>query len=279
MFAARFFFLLLLASSSGCSYFHNLRTPDRLQNGYTIVLPGIESESFANSNVAQGLQDGGVTTAIEIHDWTTGKIVNFLDHLRDLEHNKLEAQKIADKIVRYQDRYPGKPVYLIGHSGGGGMTLLTLEALPPDRTVTGAILLAAAISPTYDLTTALEKTDAGIWNYYSPMDSTLLIAGTTVAGTIDGKHVPAAGAFGFEVPESSSPASRKLYRQKLHQVGHDYEMMASGNLGGHFGPTWHQFSEDYLAPILVDPYSSRDVGTKPQSRAGVVRIGDMHSIR
>jgi pimeloyl-ACP methyl ester carboxylesterase len=243
----------------------------------TIILPGIESESFANSNVAQGLQDGGVDTAIEVHDWTTGKILNVLDHLRDLERNKIAASKIADKIVDYQDRYPGRPVYLIGHSGGGGMTLLTLEALPADRHITAAILLAAAISPTYDLTTALEKTDAGIWNYYSAMDSTLLIAGTTVAGTIDGKHVPAAGAFGFEEPAGDFPERHRLYETKLHQIGYDLQMVTSGNLGGHFGPTWHQFSEDYLAPILIDPYSSQAVGREPRQRAGVVRIGDLNS--
>ena len=273
---ARFLLLLLIVTSSGgCSYFHNLNTNDRLENGLTLILPGIESESFANSNVAQGLQNGGVDTAIEVHDWTTGRILKALDHLRDLEGNRQAANKIAQKIVDYQDRYPGRPVYLIGHSGGGGLALLTLEALPPDRQVTAAVLLAPAISPTYDLTAALEKTDAGIWNYYSPLDSTLLIAGTTVAGTIDGKHVPAAGAFGFEEPEGNSPERRRLYQTKLHQVGYDFEMMASGNLGGHFGPTWSQFSEDYLVPILLDPYTQR-AGREPQPRPGVVRIGDLN---
>ena len=275
MFAARFLIILLIAASSGCSYFQNLRTPDRLESGLTIILPGIESESFANSNVAQGLQNGGVTTAIEVHDWTTGNILNVLHHLRDLERNQVAAKKLADKIVAYQDRYPDRPVYLIGHSGGGGMSILALEALPPDRSITAAILLAPAISPTYDLTTALSKTEAGIWNYYSPMDSTLLIAGTTVAGTIDGKHVPAAGAFGFELPAENSAESRQLYQTKLHQVGYECEMMASGNLGGHLGPTWHQFSEDYLVPILTNSHTPHVSDRNPQQSPGVVKLGDL----
>ncbi|HSG69520.1 MAG TPA: hypothetical protein VLA12_03850, partial [Planctomycetaceae bacterium] len=63
--AVRFWLVwLLLASSSGCSYFQNLNNPNRFQNGYTLVLPGIETASFANSNIAQGLENGGVTSAI-----------------------------------------------------------------------------------------------------------------------------------------------------------------------------------------------------------------------
>lgn len=271
--AVRFWLVwLLLASSSGCSYFQNLSNPDRFQNGYTLVLPGIETASFANSNIAQGLENGGVTSAIEVYDWTTGNLALALYHLRNLDRNKLEAQKLADKIVDYQDRYPGKPVYLIGHSGGGRLTLLTLEALPPGRSITAAILLAPAVSPDYDLSTALSRTEAGIWNYYSPMDSFFLIAGTTVAGTIDGKHTPAAGALGFSEPEDFAPESRNLYETKLHQIGYNLEMATHGNLGGHFGSTWHQFSEDYLAPILLNPLSPGAIVPKQGDSAGIARI-------
>jgi pimeloyl-ACP methyl ester carboxylesterase len=270
--AVRFSLVWLFLTSTGCSYFQNLQSPDRLQNGYTLVLPGIETASFANSNIAQGLENGGVKTAIEVHDWTTGKFSLALYHLRNLDRNKLEAQKLADKIVAYQDRFPGKPVYLIGHSGGGGLTLLTLESLPPDRTITAAILLAPAVSPTYDLSTALSRTEAGIWNYHSSMDAILLIAGTTIAGTIDGKHTPAAGAFGFSLPEEIAPEKRVLYETKLRQVGYDLEMAAHGNLGGHFGSTWYQFSEDYLAPILLNPFFPGKSEPNDHDQAGFARI-------
>ncbi len=242
-----------LVAFNGCSYFRDLDSIERLERGYTIVLPGIETASMANSNIAQGLKNGGVETAIEVHDWTTGSPLLMLVHLRHLDRNKREARKLAHKIVDYQDAHPGQPVYLIGHSGGGGLTLLTLEALPADRKITAAILLAPAVSPGYDLSDALAKTEAGIWNFHSPMDAILLVAGTTVAGTIDGVHAPSAGAVAFEVPADLSPAAEQNYRTKLHQVPYSLEMAAHGNLGGHFGSTWHRFTAAYLAPIIRDP--------------------------
>ena len=32
-----------------------------------------------------------------------------------------EASRLAAKIVEYREQHPGRPVHLIGHSGGGGM--------------------------------------------------------------------------------------------------------------------------------------------------------------
>lgn len=242
--------LMGLLSFPGCAYFSPRLTPDRLEQGHAFVLPGIEGKSVFNSNIAQGLIRGGFEGGVEVHDWTTGHLPLFLVHLRHLKRNREQASLLAAKIVEYQDRYPGRPVYLIGHSGGAGMALLTLEALPEDRKVTGVILLAVAVSRKYDLRTALSKTEEGIWNYYSPGDAFLLIAGTTVAGTYDGVHAPSAGAFGFKEPDDLDDAGRELYQTRLHEVPYALKMIRSGNFGGHFGPSWVRFSKDYLAPIL-----------------------------
>ena len=59
------------------------------------------------------------------------------------------------RIVDYRKSHPGRPIYLIGHSGGGALSVLTLERLPPGTTVTGAMLLNAALSPGYDLSAVL----------------------------------------------------------------------------------------------------------------------------
>jgi pimeloyl-ACP methyl ester carboxylesterase len=244
------FFVMAIFSFPGCAYFAQHATPQRLDQGFAVVLPGIEGESVFNSNIAQGLIHGGVESAVEVHDWTTGHFSLFLVHLRHLKRNRDQAENLARKIVEYQDRYPDRPVYLIGHSGGGGMALLTLEALPTDRKVTGVILLAAAVSRTFDLRKALSKTERGIWNFYSPGDFIFLIAGTTLFGTYDGKHEPAAGAFGFKEPAGLDDAGRNLYHSRLHQVPFNLRMITSGNWGGHFGPSWIRFSKNYLAPIL-----------------------------
>ncbi len=248
--AIRMLILSGLLPLIGCRHFHDLNSEDRLQRGLTLVLPGIESASVFNSNVAQGLDEGGVETAIVIHDWTTGRVWNFLTHLCNIDRNRQQAQFLAQRIVEYQNRYPGRPVNLIGHSGGGALTLMTLEALPPDRKINAAILLAPAISPRYDLSTALSKTEAGIWNYYSPFDAFFLGASTLVLGTIDRRHTISAGAKGFRIPDRLSATEAELYNRQLHQVPFSLRMISSGNLGGHFGATSVKFSRNYLAPVV-----------------------------
>src|SRR5262245_16474055 len=44
----------------------HLRTPERLERGLVVVLPGIEGECLINHSIARGLADGGFGGAIEI---------------------------------------------------------------------------------------------------------------------------------------------------------------------------------------------------------------------
>ena len=105
---------------SGCGL-SDLRSRDRMQNGYVIVLPGIEGRSTLNWSVAKGLADGGVPAAIEVYDWTLGgSVFTAVASLRAEGHNRSEAKKIARQIIAYQDSHPGKPTHIVGHSGGGG---------------------------------------------------------------------------------------------------------------------------------------------------------------
>jgi pimeloyl-ACP methyl ester carboxylesterase len=214
-----------------------------------VILPGIEGKSPANVSIAKGLDDGGVRSAIEIYDWTTGAAFFGLN-LRYLERNKREARHIADRIMDYQDRYPGRPVHLIGHSGGGGVTVLALEALPANRKVTGAILLAAAVAPEYDLRQALRRVDRAVYNFYSPYDVGFLKLGTTIMGTIDGRHTTAAGVRGFRIPWGLNEEGRLLYSEHLRQQRYTGSMARSGHAGGHFGWSDRQFVADWLAPIV-----------------------------
>ncbi len=242
--------LALLAAFSGCAYYTDQMSAERMQNGYTMVLPGIEGPDRFNSNIAQGLENGGVRTAIEVHDWTTGRAWNFLTHLQDIERNRQQARILARRIIEYQDQYPGRPVHLVGHSGGAGLILLTLEALPADRRISSVILLAPAVLPRFDLTTALTTTDSGIWNFHSLGDVPLLIIGTSLAGTIDRQFSFGSGAVGFKLPKAASDETRRLYEAKLHQIPFRFRMISRGNLGGHFGWTTKAFARDYLAPII-----------------------------
>ena len=119
---------LLLAASLvpliACTAPARLRTETRYDYGAVFLLPGIEGQSGWTRDVAIGLEEGGVSSAIEVYDWTTGLPGGFLFNLMDFERNRREAQKLVDRIVAYQDDHPGRPVHVIGYSGGGGVAVL-----------------------------------------------------------------------------------------------------------------------------------------------------------
>ncbi len=189
-------------------------------------------------------------------------------NLSALERNRHEANKIASKIVKYQERHPNRPVHIIGHSGGGGVAVLTLEALPADHGITSAILLAPAISPDYDLRRALRRTEEGIWNFYSRYDVGFLRAGTTFMGTIDGQHTSAAGAVGFQMPPGFDGDDRNLYASRLRQQGYSRKMADSGHTGSHTGWAGRQFVSEWLCPIMLSQMKKRPdmAGGSPSER-------------
>jgi pimeloyl-ACP methyl ester carboxylesterase len=241
---------VLLSTCPGCSL-DKLRTPERLQRGYVIVLPGIEGRGVLNYTVAKGLADGGVTAAIEIYDWTLGgSFLTSVASLRASGHNRSEAREVARKIMAYQDRYPGRPTYLVGHSGGGGIAVFALESLPPGRQATSAILLAPALSPDYDLRGALRHAQQGIYSFYSPYDVGFLKVGTSLVGTIDGRYGRAAGAVGFTMPWGLSQEDRRLYASLLHQQKYLPKMADAGNSGTHVGWSGRTFVAEWLAPLI-----------------------------
>jgi pimeloyl-ACP methyl ester carboxylesterase len=227
-----------------------LRTEPRLRNGAVIVLPGVEGKSSLNRDLALGLAEGGVGWAVEVHDWTTGLWPLFAYHLRCLRRSRRRAARIAAQVVAYQDRFPGRPTFLVGHSGGGALAVLVLECLPPSRQVTAALLLGPALSRRYDLSVALARTERGLWNFYSPLDLVFLTAGTFVFGTLDGRHAVSAGAWGFARPARLSSRGRRLYRTRLHQRPYEPAMAGCGHLAGHLGWANRAFAAAWLAPVL-----------------------------
>ncbi len=233
-----------------CSEFEEWLSPERVDKGYTIVLPGIEGTSCHNISIARGLIDAGYPAAIEVRDWTTGHWPLWPYHLMALQRNKRQAQEIAAQIVEYQNRHPGRPVNLIGHSGGAAMAVLALEALPDDHPVTQVVLLAAALSPKYDLTTALTHTEKGIDNFHSWGDMGYLVVGTFALGTIDRKHTISAGASGFQIPDNLNELGRERYIHGLHQVSYRLSMLRSLNFGGHFSPANRKFVAEWVASRL-----------------------------
>ena len=214
--------------------------PERLEQGYVIVLPGIEGHSLLNRGIAAGLVDAGLPYGVEIYDWTEGPLWAVYN-LRSRKLHARQAAIIRDKILSYRRQYPGRPVYLVGHSGGGALSLLTAESLPEGSGVTGIVLIVPAISPRYPLHAALAKVDRGIWNYRSYGDCVYLGALTTLFGTVDGRHVPAAGAVGFSKPLDP----------RVHEIPFEISMLRDWNTGGHLTCTNRTFVRKWIAPILT----------------------------
>jgi pimeloyl-ACP methyl ester carboxylesterase len=239
----------------GCSV-ADLATSDRYAAGLVVVLPGIEGRSIYNTNIARGLGDGYVDSAIEIFDWGVDAPGGFLVNLTALERNRHQGERLAERIIRYQDAFPGRPVHVIGHSGGAGIALLALECLPEDRSITAAYLLAAAVSPDYDLAESLKRTDLGIWNFYSSKDVGFLGWGTSMFGTIDRSHTRAAGAVGFRLPPGLSEDGLELYETKLHDVPYNRRMARAGCDGSHLGWARHEFAKKWLAAMILSDVKS-----------------------
>lgn len=228
-----------------------LADEQRERHGLVLVLPGIEGESVINHDIAYGLSDAGIPDAIEIFDWTRGRIL-LLDNLMNQPRNSRQADKLAERIRQYQQEHPGQPVHIVGHSGGGALAVMALERLDADRPITGAILLAPALSPAYNLTAALRRTTYGIYNLHSPHDRFYLGAGTSIFGTVDRKRTFAAGNVGFKMPEGLLAADADVYRTKLHQEAWRWEMLADGHAGGHLGWSNRRFVKKQIGRIVLN---------------------------
>ena len=170
------------------------------EEGLVVVLPGIEGKSNSNANIKRGLDRADVPGYIVIYDWGfpvpgLGLLVN----QTDVSGNRRAGEKLAKKLRTYQKAYPGRPVYLIGHSGGTGIAVFAMEHLRKmgGEPIEGIFLLASSMSANYPLNSALSMTRRGIVNVYNPKDTAMLKSGTGMFGNVDGGRGATAGLNGF----------------------------------------------------------------------------------
>ncbi len=249
----------LIAFASGCggiaSSSHYM-TEVQKENGLVVILPGIEGESEFNHNIRRGLMRAGSHRAMPIYNWGrpipgVGMLLNQVDVIG----NRIAGGSIARMIEQYQDSYPNRPVYLIGHSGGGGVAVFAAESLAAGRKIEGLVLLSASIDGSYDLTKALGHCKNGILNVYNPEDTGLLGVGTAVMGNVDGGRGPSAGLRGF---------SKK--RSKLYQLQMTGGMTAASGGGTHDAATRPGFVASYVAPWVLSSAWPPDASLTNQSQ-------------
>ncbi len=119
--------------------------------GVIIITHGIAEHSGRYGHVAQTLVNAGYTVVgfdLRGHGRSTGKRVyinSFQDYLNDLQ----------DILDRTQDRFQGIPIFLFGHSMGGG--IVSLFAIERKPEVKGILLSAASVKVSDDISPLLQK--------------------------------------------------------------------------------------------------------------------------
>jgi pimeloyl-ACP methyl ester carboxylesterase len=235
-----------------------------LERGYILVLEGIDFNVWQMAGTYQGLRDAGIDCAIDLPDWGYRNVFNSGNrNLTDLANNRRLCEQYARQIADYRRQYPGRPVDIVGYSGGGALAVMTAERLPAGVVLDRIVLLGAAISPDYDLTTALNRCERGIVNFYSSADSLVLGAGTKLYGTIDRKKTVSAGHVGFKHSPSAASSgggdgnhttsSQPATDAGLTQVAWTPSMWLLGHDGGHFGWVARRWTADVVAPYLKQP--------------------------
>ena len=169
--------------------------------------------------------------------------------LSNVANQRAGSQALAGQVLAWREKYPDRPAFLVGKSGGTGIAVGALELLP-ERAVEAAFLLAPALSPRYNLAPALRAVAREVVVFWSPLDGIILGLGTWLFGTVDRVHSVGAGLIGFRPPRDLDSAGQRLYEARLRQVRWTVAMAASGNLGGHAGTDNPAFLRKYVVPFL-----------------------------
>ncbi|MBL7141301.1 MAG: alpha/beta hydrolase [Planctomycetes bacterium] len=225
-------------------------TPERLDRGLVVCLDGVGGYNWLPRLLRRGLDRGGVDAAIVIYNWSVGPLGMWAADLIAQRRNRQMARDLAETIVGYRERMPGRPITLVGHSGGGGLAAWTLEALPEGVAVDRALLLAPALSPRYNLAGALAHVRHRLLATYSWGDVGLMGLGTTLFGTMDRRFGPSAGLVGFRLPPGLTAGHQAAY-EKFRQMGWRPRMIRDGHLGEHTGWTGIRFARRILAPFVL----------------------------
>jgi len=219
-------------------------SPPRTRPHIVWLFPGIEGGPIYLAAVERALDSGGVRATYRRFDW---RRLLGLDNLTDYAGNLRRASEAARNIAEDCRSQPDAIVDVVGYSGGGGIALLALRELPPDAAIRNLVLVQPAVSPDFDLTAVLDRVTGTVVHIYSPADSLILGVGTRTFGTIDRKHVDAAGRFGFD---ESCAVPRVDQRSRLLQQPWVHEMRDFGHAGDHFGMISARWNRRYVAPWL-----------------------------
>lgn len=227
---------------------------------YLLHLPGIAGDTGFDRAWMGALKDGGAADVVELFDWTCND--GGIDALHAYDRNRREAGRIARLLTARAKADPTGRIVLTAESGGAAVAVWALERLPQDVHVNQVVLVAPALSSTYDLSPALRHVAGRMTYFSSPGDWFVLGVGTEFFGTSDGRNVPAAGYVGFEPPRA---ADHDGYR-KLVDQRYDPAWMQWGDFGTHTGGLSSLFARQFIAPMLRRDASHEEPDRPPADR-------------
>jgi hypothetical protein len=218
-----------------------------------MVADGVGGLDLCGTALRHVLGALGSKIAVSIVPWGHG-LGRWHADLTCVANRDAWAHAMATAAIRFREEHPDLPVFLVAKSGGSGVVIKALERVPAGC-VERAILLAPALSPDYDLTSALRGVSRDVTVFWSPLDLVVLGAGTRIFGTIDRIRSVSAGLVGFRPPSTSrsttsgGPGVWDGYA-KLRQIRWQPSMIRTGYFGGHIGPDSPVFLRMYVAPLL-----------------------------
>jgi pimeloyl-ACP methyl ester carboxylesterase len=243
---------LLLPLLSGCAgvpaRVESHASPQAAQ-GIIFVAGGAGGYQTAPRSVAAAVDHLCLPIHVRSFDWTHGQGRWWAD-LRDVDYSRCQGRRLAEEVCRHRAAYPDVPVYLVGYSAGSAVVLAAAECLPADS-LERIVLLAPAVSASYDLRRALLAARCGLDAFISERDLFYLGVGTGLAGTADGRREASAGRVGFCMP-ALRPGEEVLAR-RLRQHPWDSCVTWTGHEGGHQGSLRQAYLQTFILPLLTPP--------------------------
>jgi pimeloyl-ACP methyl ester carboxylesterase len=214
--------------------------------GVVICIPGAGGFPAICDRVREAVEEQGAPVAVEVFEWGHGHGHILIDHI-DACHTCEQGRLLAERVCALKRECPQRPVYVICHSAGCAVALAAAQSLPPGS-LERLVLLAPAVSATYDIRPALTAVSRTLEVFYSQRDWAALGIGIVLAGTADRQWAAAAGRIGFR-PALWCPQDEALYA-KLRQHPWHPCLAWAGNSGGHYGSYQPAFLRAYVLPLL-----------------------------
>jgi pimeloyl-ACP methyl ester carboxylesterase len=201
------------------------------------ILPGVANTTLQMTGLCSVLAEANPRARIEVRPW--GQPWRSIHNLQNFPENLETAARFAEELAQLRQAHPHRRLDVVGYSGGAGMALFTVAALPEETHIDRLVLLAAAISPAYQVDSqVLPHITDFVVNFRSPLD-VQVGWGTKRFGTMDRHLCYSAGRSGFDVADP-----------RLLEVPWTLPMVIHGHFGNHWSYLHPLWQRRFVAPAL-----------------------------